>query len=147
MSNLSIVAGLVITATIGLVFYLMENKTPAWLVALGNGIAQAEGFGIPGAIPTTHNNPGDITDGNGNKLQFPDVSAGFQALYNNVLGSLNGTSGYYYPSMTLAGFADAWTGGDSTEDWLNTVLSVFNSQTGASLTADNTLQDVANVHS
>jgi hypothetical protein len=35
----------------------MSAVPPSKLAAL---IAQEEGYGIPGAIPTTHNNPGDL---------------------------------------------------------------------------------------
>lgn len=122
----------------------MATFTPKWLKALGDGIARAEGFGIAGAIPTTHNNPGDVTDGSGNKLSFNTVADGFKALYANVLGAFNGTSSYYTPAMTLQQFAETWTGGDQADSWIATVLSVVNSELGLSLTPDNTLQDVAN---
>lgn len=122
----------------------MSQFTPAWLVALGEGIAQAEGFGIPGALPTRYNNPGDVTDGSGNKIQFMSVADGFSALYKNVMGAFDGTSTYYTPTMTLQQFAETWTGGDQADSWITTVLAVFNSARGTSLSPDNTLQDVSN---
>lgn len=141
--NRTTIFAVVVVAAAGIGVYMLTAFTPAWLTALGEGIAKAEGFGIPGKIPTTHNNPGDVTDGNGNKLQFASVADGFRALYDNVLGAFRGTSQYYSPQMTLRDFAETWTGGDQASSWLATVLSVVNEQLGSALTPNNTLQDVA----
>lgn len=143
MSRATWFALFIVAGTLGVIGVLMYSFTPQWLIALGDGIAQAEGFGIPGAIPTTHNNPGDITDGSGNKLQFATVSEGFAALYRNVMGAFTGVSTYYSPGMTIAQFAQTWTGGDQADSWAATVLAVVNAKLGTSLTPDNTLQDLA----
>lgn len=120
-------------------------EPPAWIKALGEGIAKAEGFGIEGKIPTTHNNPGDVTDSSGNKIWFDSVVQGYDALYRQIELAVSGNSQYYYPSMTLSQFAQVWTGGDNWQDWINTVLDTVNSKLGTNLTQDNTLADLANV--
>jgi hypothetical protein len=71
-------------------------------------IASAEGYGIPGKIPTEANNPLDLVVGDigygtmgAQKITvFPTAQDGFNAGYAQVLKMVNGTSGYYNPSMT-----------------------------------------------
>lgn len=83
-------------------------------------IAQAEGYGQPGAIPTTANNPGDLalgdigygTTGNGITI-FPTADAGATALVNQVNKMLDGTSSVYSQDQTLSQVGSIYSGGDS----------------------------------
>ena len=61
--------------------------------AMAQLIAQQEGFGVPGAIPTDYHNPGDLTNwpgyptgdrGQGNITIFPDDATGWKALYTDL---------------------------------------------------------------
>lgn len=50
------------------------------LSQLATAVGKMEGYGIPGAIPTRDNNPGDLTKVGGGFLQFGDVGQGWAAL-------------------------------------------------------------------
>ena len=93
------------------------------LRALAAAIATAEGFGLPGALPTRANNPGDLMRGNvglgtiGGITVFRSVADGWAALHAQLRAIAQGTSAYYTPTMTIAELAarytatevDAWT--------------------------------------
>lgn len=78
---------------------------------LANAIAQAEGFGVPGAIPTRNNNPGDLKSG-GAIAVYPDSTAGFTALQTQLDIIAQGKSKFYTPGMTLSQFGSIYSGGD-----------------------------------
>lgn len=99
------------------------------VTALGQAIAQAEGFGTPGAVPTLANNPGDITDtgwpgdtgrtmGAGIRV-FATAADGWNALYGKLNNILAGGSSEYPLSLTFAEFGTIWAGGDP--NWVNNV--------------------------
>jgi hypothetical protein len=101
------------------------------VTALAQAIARAEGFGVPGAIPTLANNPGDITDtghpgdtgrtmGVGIRV-YASSTAGWNALYGKLTNILGGGSSEYPVSLTFAEFGDLWAGGDP--NWVNNVAS------------------------
>ena len=98
--------------------------------ALANAIANAEGFGVSGAIPTRANNPGDLalgdigygTLGNGITV-FPDVASGAAALENQVNKMVNGGSHVYDPNMTIAQAGQIYSGGDS--NWAKNVAQTL----------------------
>jgi hypothetical protein len=61
------------------------------MTKLAQLIAKEEGFGLPGDIPTTHNNPGDLehapgeTHNDGTPVgEFPTPAAGWAALENQL---------------------------------------------------------------
>ena len=82
---------------------------------LAYAISKAEGFGTPGAIPTTANNPGDLTFAGGfptqgfanaeRVLKFVNLADGWQALYHQCDLMLSGKSHVYQLTDTLAGVA------------------------------------------
>lgn len=81
------------------------------LSPLGQAIANAEGYGVPGAIPTLNNNPGDLTDG-GKILSYGSITDGINALQSQVTAMLTGSSKYYNPSMTIAEVGQTYANGD-----------------------------------
>lgn len=72
-------------------------------------IARAEGFYVAGSISQRANNPGDLELGDlghgklGEGITvFADVDDGWDALYHQVRGMLDGRSHVYTQKMTLA---------------------------------------------
>lgn len=59
----------------------MSNSTNP-LDQLAQAIGRQEGYGIPGALPTRDNNPGDLTKVGGGFQQFASPADGFAALYS-----------------------------------------------------------------
>lgn len=90
--------------------------------ALATAIGKAEGFGIPGAIPTIRDNPGDIEE-RGVVKTFENIAAGESALYAQIKKIVDGTSKYYNLSMSWYDFAATWTGRDNWTSWAETVAS------------------------
>jgi hypothetical protein len=92
--------------------------------ALAKAIARAEGFGIPGALPTRANNPGDLMAGDigfgeiDGKTVFQTAEDGWDALKRQLLLIVNGRSNYYDAFDTFRQFAVTYTGGDSPDSWL-----------------------------
>ncbi|HEY1644759.1 MAG TPA: hypothetical protein VGF75_00035, partial [Candidatus Saccharimonadales bacterium] len=88
----------------------------------GSSIANAEGYGVPGAVPTIANNPGDLELGdvgfgvtsaaNGNEItNFPTAQAGADALTNQENLIANGNSSAYTSGESLSDFANTYSGG------------------------------------
>lgn len=97
------------------------------------GIAKAEGYGIPGAIPTVANNPGDLTSSlgfqeTGSKLgsagivEFINRDNGWAALEHELRLALSGKSTVYNPGMTLQDFANKYTA-TQPEEWARNVAN------------------------
>ena len=61
------------------------------VVAIAQAIANAEGFGQPGAIPTVRNNPGDIENLSGVVKTYDTVQDGWNALYDYIQRMIDGT--------------------------------------------------------
>jgi hypothetical protein len=91
--------------------------------SLASAIAQLEGFGPQGNIPTLSNNPGDLEIGDvgygtvqaagGNKITvFGSLQDGWSALENQINKIFNGTSAYYNPSTTIQQFGTTYSGGN-----------------------------------
>lgn len=91
--------------------------------SLRDVIAQLEGFGQPGAIPTVANNPGNlelgnigygtITAGGGNQITvFPSETSGWAALDNQLNKIGAGKSSVYTPDMSLSQFGTTYSGGN-----------------------------------
>lgn len=83
--------------------------------SMARAIARAEGFGIPNAVPTRANNPGDLkvpghtpTLSNGISV-FPSVDSGWFALYRQLELIIRGQSNVYTLDMTIADMGQRWT--------------------------------------
>jgi hypothetical protein len=109
--------------------------------ALAQAIATAEGFGVPGAVPTRANNPGDLVFGdqgygvaNSEGVTiYPDVASGFGALYYELNLIFTGQSKVYTLDMTFAKMAQLWTGGDQSGAWAANVVSVVGASVNETL--------------
>ena len=99
-------------------------------------IAKAEGFGLPGALPTRANNPGDMMLGDRGwgteaaktvyekadwNADLADKTDGCSALRRECFAVLSGTSHEYEPNWTFLQFAQVWTGGDKPNEWASIV--------------------------
>lgn len=84
---------------------------------LAEAIADAEGFGVAGAIPTVAHNPGDLvlgdrgfgTLGAEHITVFQDDATGWAALEHELTLIRTGKSHVYEPSMTIGQMAVKWT--------------------------------------
>lgn len=92
--------------------------------ALANAIAKEENSQWP-------NNPGAITDSNGNKIDFGSLSAGMTALQNKLSYDASGQSKVYSPTMSLSDFENVYTGGDANA--ANNVASMLGVSTSTTL--------------
>lgn len=98
------------------------------VTSFAQAIAYAEGYGIPGAIPTVANNPGDLvipgwapTMGSAGIAVFDSPDYGWSRLYRQVALIIAGRSNYYRLDMTLAEMGRTYAGGD--ENWSRNVAS------------------------
>lgn len=87
-------------------------------------IARLEGFGVPGAIPTQANNPGDLELGDigygvsaaagGNSItNFPTIEAGWNALENQLNKIVSGSSPNYPPGTSVQQALTTYSGSPS----------------------------------
>lgn len=90
---------------------------------IAQAIAKAEGYGVPGAIPTVRNNPGNIRDETGAIATFPAPADGWAALYRQVTLMLTGESRWYRPDMTIAEVARIYTGESGYMAWARNVAA------------------------
>jgi hypothetical protein len=113
------------------IFLLIEGKMPIvpsnTVQKIAQAIARAEGFYVQGSIPQRANNPGDLELGDlGNgtisgKTVFPSASQGWQRLYVQVQGMLDGSSKIYGPDWTIQDVASTYTGNDNASSWAQNV--------------------------
>jgi hypothetical protein len=104
--------------------------------ALAKAIAKAEGFGVPGALPTRINNPGDMELGDRGwgteaaktiypkadwNADFSDKTDGCSALRRECFAILTGASHSFDLSWSFAQLAQEWTGGDKPAAWASIV--------------------------
>jgi hypothetical protein len=104
------------------------------LDTLCHAIAQAEGFGRKGVIPTRYHNPGDLKSrpglaplegqvriGKGGHIVFKNDEAGWTALREYLTKIVEGRSRRYVASMTLSAtsrvYAQRW------QPWLRIVVA------------------------
>ena len=100
-------------------------------------ISKAEGFGLPGAIPTLANNPGDLkipgwtgeSLGTGVSVFQSDTidnpvapDGGWARLFHQLSLIMTGDSQVYSPDDTISEMADKWTT-TNPEDWANNVAN------------------------
>ena len=126
--------GLYLVAALIVVWWIMSPSRKIRRIA--EAIARAEGYGVPGAIPTVRNNPGNIKDSSGAIKTYPTVGDGWDALYRQVTLMLTGESRWYKPEMTIAEVARIYTGEASYMDWARNVASILG------VTPDTRLRDV-----
>jgi hypothetical protein len=88
---------------------------------IAEAIAKAEGYGVPGAIPTVRNNPGNLKGADGQIRWFSTPEEGWSALYRQVTMMFTGESRYYRPDMTIAEIARIYTGEAAYMNWANNV--------------------------
>lgn len=82
------------------------------LVALiGEAIATAEGFYKSGSVAHRQNNPGNLTDAAGQIRNFPTVTDGWNALYDQIRLMFNGSQ-RYSSGMSLAEIGNIYANGD-----------------------------------
>lgn len=93
---------------------------PGRLRRIAEAVAKAEGYGVPGAIPTTRNNPGNIRSAAGPIATYGTPEAGWQALYNQLSGMLDG-SALYPPDWTIEQVAQRYTGEAAYMNWARIV--------------------------
>lgn len=86
---------------------------------LGQAIAAAEGFGVPGAIPTVAKNPGDLvlsgwspTLGGAGIAVFDSVDYGWSRLHRQLQLIVSGASSVYSLDDTIASMGQKWANGD-----------------------------------
>ncbi len=109
------------------VFVLIARR--AGPSALARAIARAEGFGVPGAIPTRANNPGDlkvggttIPPGGGGITVFATVADGWAALERQIDLITSGGSAHYSALTTIRQMGQKWTATAAEQlAWSNTV--------------------------
>jgi len=114
------------------------------LTNLKSAIANAEGFGKPGAIPTLANNPGDLVLGDigygtmgAGITVFPDLTSGSNALSSQLTKILNGTSSNYSPTETLSQMGATYAGASGGSTWASNVAKFLG------LTPDATIAQAA----
>ena len=85
-------------------------------------IAEAEGFGRRGALPTRYHNPGDLKAvrgyvypgqarvGKGGHVVFKTDSDGWNAMYNQIAKMRDGSSWHYVSSMSIKTVARSYAG-------------------------------------
>jgi len=101
----------------------------------------AQAITIAEGSPAEWNNPGDLTgadasgyqlqtDGDGNPItnsagvvRFVNLPDGVAALYRKLQRIQDGASRVYSTAMSLAQFAQIYTGGDNADAWANNVAS------------------------
>jgi hypothetical protein len=106
-------------------------------------IAYAEGFGVPNAIPTVRNNPGDLKlprDG-GAISTFPTVADGWDALYRQLQLIVSGRSSYYSIDMTIAAMGRVWTATEQ-QAWTSNVVSYLREHGVPSASSATTLAEI-----
>jgi len=95
-------------------------------------IANAEGYGIPGAIPTVANNPGDLvlpgwspTLGSAGVAVFDSPDYGWFRLHRQLALILSGQSNVYHLDMTIAEMGDRYEA-DPGNAWAQNVSAYLN---------------------
>ncbi len=115
---------------------------------LAQAIAKAEGYGVPNAIPTVANNPGDLklgdvgygTMGTGITV-FASADDGWSALYHQCDLMLTGRSAVYSLDWSLAQVGSKYANGDP--NWAINVAFALTTLGYIGVTTDTTLSQLA----
>lgn len=102
------------------------------IVRFAQAIARAEGFGLPGVIPTLAHNPGDLkipgwsgpTMGQGISV-FANDADGWDRLYRQLMLIVSGKSHIYSLSDTISTMAAKWTSPTEAAAWGSNVAAVL----------------------
>lgn len=124
-SSISSVTGTAALAPVPQKTYVPSGKTKTLggvtLSVFAAAIAQSEGFGTAGTIPTRANNPGDLAIGDqgygtlGQKITvFPDATTGAAALERQISLIQSGTSKSFSLNMTIAQFGAKYSSDPNT---------------------------------
>lgn len=147
----------VVIIAITLMFMTTSSSNVNTSVQLfAQAIATAEGFFAQGAspnIPQQANNPGDLTAGDVDDtgiyivasggiqiIQYATVDDGWTALYQKLNNILNGLSQSYNSNMTLAQFAQTYSG-SSNGTWMTNVMTFLNNN-GVQVNSSMTLSEI-----
>jgi len=104
----------------------MASPAQSWpepVVKFAEAISKAEGFGVAGAVPTSYNNPGDLTGADRGAFpvvgcnaegiwHFVNVEDGWQSLYVKVARMLSGRSRIYPLEFTIEQVGLTYAHGD-----------------------------------
>jgi hypothetical protein len=108
-----------------------DTNYPESIKRFARAVAYAEGYGIPGAIPTVANNPGDLvlpgwspTMGSAGIAVFDSADYGWNRLYRQLGLIVAGNSQVYALDDTIASMGLKWAGGDS--NWSKNVAAHLN---------------------
>lgn len=119
------------------IFLMVEGSMPSSTVEkIAVAIARAEGFYVTGSIPQRAKNPGDLERGDigygtiSGKTVYPDILSGWNALYAQIRGMLDGSSAIYGPDWTIQDVANMYVSGQDTPTpdstaWANNVASTL----------------------
>lgn len=113
-----------------------STSYPEGLKNFARAVASAEGYGIPGAIPTVANNPGDLklgeptVPGTGITM-FDSASEGWNRLYRQLALIVSGSSAYYNLDNTIAEMGQIYANGD--QNWARNVAGYLGVSTDAKL--------------
>lgn len=96
----------------------------AGLERIARAIAKAEGYGVPGAIPTVRNNPGNIRSLTAPYpvATYASPEEGWAALYRQV-GRMLAGSALYPADWTIEQVAKRYTGEAQYMNWARNVAS------------------------
>jgi hypothetical protein len=119
------------------------SGTGRGLTLFASAIAVAEGFGVPGAIPTVRNNPGDLKLDGVTITTFPTEQAGWDALVRQLRLIRDGQSRYYTPDMTLAQMGRVWTATEQ-ESWSANVMLALRGNGLTDVTLETPLSRILN---
>lgn len=137
---LLVVAVLVLTAGLG-----VANAAPRTLdrpdgfFAFAQAIATAEGYGVPDAIPTVRNNPGDLRWTGADITTFDTPEAGWNALYRQLDLIRTGATGLYSVDMSIGAMAQVYTATEASA-WAANVAGALVAQ-GFPATVDSPLRE------
>jgi len=96
---------------------------------LAEGIAIAEGYPNPAAVPWRARNPADLEHGDQGQGRiaaitiYPDHTTGWTHATQQALDMLTGQSRFYKPTMSLQTIAPVYTGADNAPQWAATVAT------------------------
>lgn len=127
---------------------LDSNLIEAKAQQLMQAIARAEGFGVPGEVPTLYHNPGDLGPGDApgfnavfhsgsNVVQFPDDATGWSYLHDKLYRILSGQSSTYPLGMSITQMAQKYAG--NWQAWAANVAAALG------VSPDTTLSDWLNM--
>lgn len=113
------------------------------LRVFARAIAFAEGYGVPGAIPTVRNNPGDLKlpSSGGAITTFASAVEGWAALYRQLDLIVTGRSNVYTIGMTIGEMARRYTATEQTI-WTGNVVKYLQKNGYPQVTAQTPLRDV-----